>query len=71
MQQSIPEYNETSRVTCMVATYNSNNEVVESAQPPLVTAYDFVRYDHPEHPDYWYALDISQTIPFDYELNQR
>ncbi|PBI91586.1 hypothetical protein BSF41_11880 [Flavobacterium sp. ACN2] len=62
-----PDRVEIARVTCMVSGFNRKNENLSNIEMPLRIAYDFVRYSF--DPENWYVENLSQRIPFDYELN--
>lgn len=60
---------EIARVTMMVTAFNSKHVNLMNIQEPLLPVYDFVKFE--SDPDTWYVTDISQTIPYDYQLNKR
>lgn len=62
-----PDRVEIARVTCMVSGFSRKNENLSNIEMPLTIAYDFVRYSF--DPENWYVENLSQRIPFDYELN--
>jgi hypothetical protein len=66
--EGVLQQNETARVSCMVSCFNENGDNLGNIQLPLITAYDFVTYQ--DNPNVWYVTDMSQNIPFDYQLNK-
>lgn len=59
---------ETARVSAMICAFDKKGNNLGNIQMPLLIAYDFVQYA--SDPDTWYITDLSQTIPYDYELNE-
>lgn len=59
---------ETARVTAMICAFDKKGNNLGNIQMPLDIAYDFVQYA--SDPGTWYITDLSQTIPYDYELNK-
>ena len=58
---------EIARVTGMVSAFNTERGNMGNIQQPLDVVYDFVKYE--SDPNTWYITDFSQSIPFDYILN--
>ncbi len=56
------------RVTAMVCAFDTKGHNLGNIQAPLDIAYDFVKYT--SEPEVWYVSDLSQDIPYDYELNR-
>ena len=59
---------EIARVTAMVCAFDAKGHNLGNIQAPLDIAYDFVKYT--SEPEVWYVSDLSQDIPYDYELNR-
>lgn len=59
---------EIARITAMICAFDKKGNNLGNIQMPLDIAYDFVQYA--SDPGVWYITDLSQTIPYDYELNK-
>src|SRR5690606_34577709 len=57
---------EIARVTAMIGAFDREGNNLGNIQMPLSVAYDFVQYE--SDPGVWYISDMSQTIPYDYQL---